>query len=73
MNFRSRLMHDAPITREIRAIRRALASQFDNDILQILADVRSREASDGRTYVRLPRREPHRLIAAEQSEAAERE
>lgn len=53
-----------PITEEIRAIRRELAAQFDNDVTRILADVRQREASDGRTYVTLPRR-PARTEMAE--------
>jgi hypothetical protein len=44
------------ITEEIRAIRRALSEQFDNDLDLILADIRQREASDGRTYQTLPPR-----------------
>jgi len=44
------------ITEEIRGIRRKLAAQFDNDVGRILADVRQREASDGRDYVTLPKR-----------------
>ncbi len=39
------------ITEEIRGIRRDLAAQFGNDLDLILADIRRREASDGRTYV----------------------
>jgi RNA binding exosome subunit len=49
-------MFTDPITEEIRSIRHALASRFNNDVSRILADVREREASDGRTYVRLPKR-----------------
>jgi hypothetical protein len=45
-----------PIVEEIRAIRRALAAKFDNDLSAIMADIRRREAADGRTYVSLPRR-----------------
>jgi hypothetical protein len=41
------------ITEEIRDIRRDLAAQFGNDPTRILADIRQREASDGRTYVSL--------------------
>ena len=41
------------ITEEIRSIRRDLAAQFGNDLDLILADIRKREASDGRTYVSL--------------------
>lgn len=44
------------ITDEIRGIRRDLAAQFGNDLDLILADIRKREASDGRTYVSLPPR-----------------
>ena len=41
------------ITDEIRGIRRDLAAKFGNDLDLILADVRQREASDGRSYVSL--------------------
>lgn len=41
------------ITDEIRAIRRELAAQFDNDLDLILADIRRRESSDGRVYIHL--------------------
>ena len=40
-------------TDEIRGIRRDLAAQFGNDLDLILADIRRREGSDGRTYVSL--------------------
>jgi len=58
------------ITEEIRGIRRKLAAQFDNDVLRILADVRQREASDGRAYVTLPQRPP-RPKTAEPTHAPE--
>lgn len=49
------------ITDEIRSIRRDLAAQFGNDLDLILADIRKREASDGRTYVSLsPRVAPQK-------------
>ncbi len=41
------------ITDEIRGIRRELAAKFGNDLDLILADIRRREASDGRTYISL--------------------
>jgi len=41
------------ITDEIRSIRHDLAAQFGNDLDLILADIRRRECSDGRTYVSL--------------------
>ena len=45
------------ITDDIRRIRHDLAAQFGNDLDAILADIRRREAMDGRTYVSLsPRR-----------------
>ncbi len=59
-----------PITDEIRSIRHQLAVQFENDLSRILADVRRREASDGRTYVTLPSRPVPATIAG-QSDAAE--
>ena len=47
------------ITDEIRRIRHDLAAQFGDDLDSILADIRRREAIDGRTYVSLsPRRIP---------------
>ena len=44
------------ITDEIRGVRRELAVQFGNDLDLILADIRSRETSDGRVYMTLPPR-----------------
>ena len=45
-----------PITDEIRAIRKQLAAQCGNDLAKIFADLREREATDGRTYVQLATR-----------------
>jgi len=45
-----------PITEEIREIRRRLAAQCGNDLARIFADLRQREATDGRKYVTLPPR-----------------
>ena len=59
-------MSNDPITEEIRAIRRKLAAEFDNDVSRILDDVREREASDGRAYVTLPKR-PARTATAGQT------
>jgi|GEM_PF-2723570 len=55
-------MESDSITEEIRGIRRALASQFDNDLDLILADIRRREATDGRIYVSLPFRKASRQL-----------
>jgi len=51
-------MTNDSITDEIRVIRRELAAQFDNDVSKTLADVRQREAVDGRIYLALPKRLP---------------
>ena len=61
-------MASDPITAEIRAIRHQLAAQCGNDVSRILADVRQREASDGMTYLTLPKRSV-RVELAEQSMA----
>lgn len=63
-------MRTDPITEDIRAVRHKLAAKFGNDLSRILTDVRQREASDGRTYVTLPRRSP-RPQMAEQRDARE--
>jgi hypothetical protein len=52
------MMVPNPITNEIRGIRHRLATQFDNDVYRIGADLRRREAVSGRRVVRLPRRQP---------------
>ena len=49
-------MYTDSINDQIREIRRKLSAQFGNDLDLILADVRVRETSDGRTYVSLPPR-----------------
>ena len=54
------------ITDEIRALRHKLAAKFDNDISRIFADIREREASDGRVYVTLPKR-PARTAASDET------
>ena len=49
-------MFSDSITDEIRGIRRKLAEPFGNNLDLILADIRTREASDRRVYVSLPPR-----------------
>ncbi|MFN0198758.1 MAG: hypothetical protein ACKVT0_18580 [Planctomycetaceae bacterium] len=44
------------INDEIRAVRRQLANELENDLGRILADVRKRESEDGRAYIKLPAR-----------------
>lgn len=45
-------------TEEIKAIRRKLASQLDNDVARIGADIRRQQRESGRTYITLPKRDP---------------
>jgi len=49
-------MFDDPIVEEIRRIRRAHASKFDNDLSAIVADLRRLERESGRKYVNFPPR-----------------
>ena len=61
---------DDPIVEEIRAIRRALAAKFDNDVSAIFADLRAREAMSGRRYVTLPPRRPKGSASSSESGAS---
>ena len=61
-------MPNDPITEEIRSVRRALSENFDNDVPRILADVRRRETSSERRFVRLPKRPVHPVMT-EQNDA----
>lgn len=63
-------MFSDSINDQIRVIRRNLSAQFGNDLDLILADIRRREASDGRTYVSFPPRASSRK-ADEQNDARE--
>jgi len=49
-------MFDDPIVEEIRRVRRAHASQFNNDLAAIVADLRRLQRESGRTYVNFPPR-----------------
>lgn len=49
-------MSSDPISDEVRSTRHELAARCDNNVGKIFADVRGREATDGRTYVTLPKR-----------------
>jgi hypothetical protein len=44
------------INDEIRATRRRLAAQFDNNLSAIIEDLRGRQKTDGRTYITRPPR-----------------
>ncbi len=49
-------MFDDPIVEDIRCVRRAHASQFDNDLAAIVTDLRRLERESGRSYVNFPPR-----------------
>ena len=49
-------MFDDPIVEDIRGVRHAHASQFDNDLPAIVADLRQMERESGRSYVNFPPR-----------------
>ena len=49
-------MFDDPIVQQIRRLRRAHASQFDNDMAAIVTDLRRLEHESGRRYVNFPPR-----------------
>jgi len=60
------------ITEEIRAVRHKLAAQFDNDVSRIFADVREKEASDGRVYISLPKRPARpKIVPVERPDASD--
>ena len=62
-------MPDDPIVAEIRAIRKAHAEKFHNDLHAICEDIRRLQRESGRVYVtRPPRRiepEPHSDVVTE--------
>jgi len=45
-------------TEEIKAIRHRLGAECDFDLDRIIDDVQQRQRESGRTYIRLPKREP---------------
>lgn len=49
-------MSEDPIVEDIRRVRHAHASQFDNDLSTIVADLRRLERESGRDYVNFPPR-----------------
>ena len=49
-------MFDDPIVEDIRRERRAHASQFQNDLAAIVADLRRLERESGRSHVNFPPR-----------------
>ena len=59
-------MFDDPIVEDIRRVRRAHASQFDNDLPAIVADLRRLQRESGRSYVNFP----PRLLEKQSAQAA---
>ncbi len=47
-----------PIVEEVRRVRDAHAAMFNYDLDAIYADIKARQESSGRTYVRFPRKSP---------------
>jgi hypothetical protein len=45
-------------TDEIKSIRRKLAAQFENDVYRIGEELRRLELASGRSYLKLPKRQP---------------
>ena len=56
-------MSEDPIVEDIRRVRHAHASQFDNDLSTIVADLRRLERESGRSYVNFPPRRRERPSA----------
>ena len=55
-----------PIIAEVRAIRKAYAARFDYDVEAIFRDVRAKQETSGREYVRLAA--PRAVLAHEDRE-----
>jgi len=53
-------------TAEIKAIRHRLGAEMDFDLNRIVEDIKRRQKESGRTYIRLPKREP-RLTKSDQA------
>jgi len=45
-------------TEEIKAIRHRMGAEMDFDVDRIIEDAQRRQKESGRTYIRLPKREP---------------
>jgi hypothetical protein len=45
-------------TDEIKSIRRKLAAKFDNDVHRIGEELRRQQRESGRSYLKLPKRQP---------------
>ena len=61
-------MKDDPIVADIRAIRNELAAQCGYDLKELFRQLRKRQASSGRKYVRYPAR---RIVPAEMTKGSE--
>ena len=53
--------HMDPIIAELRSIRQAYAARFDYDVEAMFRDIRARQQTSGREYIRLPAR---RVVSA---------
>lgn len=53
--------HTDPIIAELRSIRQAYAARFDYDVEAMFRDIRARQQTSGREYVRLSAR---RVVSA---------
>lgn len=49
-------------TEEIKAIRHRLCAEMQFDLRKIIADTRRRQLESGRTYIRLPSRQPEKIL-----------
>ena len=49
-------------TEEIKTIRHRLGAEIEFDLDRIIADTRQRQKKSGRTYVKLPKRDPRITI-----------
>ena len=61
------------ITDEIRATRRSLAEEFNNDLGLIVADLQRQQRESGRKYLTLSKREAQAVEVAERNDARDRE
>ena len=59
-------------TEEIKAIRHRLGAELDFDLDRIFASIRKHQIESGRTYIRLPRREPNAIIRNSSTDGQQR-
>jgi hypothetical protein len=54
-------------TKEIKAIRHRLGAELGFDLDRIIADIQRCQRESGRTYIRLPKREPRTTIQRDEA------